>query len=247
MKKIRIFKSLVVMSCFVLCQAVCAGENTGNIINPDAQLDGGEIRDSDPIGEDHDGVPEIDVDKDIDWSEDEADGDHAENPGMHDGYYNEVGGARFYTEHDINQWLIPDEESWGLIDFDVEQMLTDLWCQDGGRVFEDDIGFAYSDRDEWIKSIRFEAPDPVLDSMFHWVDITYSENGIERHTYIRIYECPPATANNKADFYLLTNHNYWCIYKDLAPLILLAIEKMENNPWGSVLNDLNLNCNFWCG
>ena len=245
MGKTKIFLSLVALICF--CLTACASEKTdNNSSSPEAQLDAAEIRDDDPIGEDHDGVPEIDVDQDIDWSEDEQDGDHAENPGMHDGYYHEVGGARFYTEHDINQWLKPDEQSWGLTDFDIEQMLIDLWCQDEGRVVGNGMGYSYSNGSDVVKSIYFDMPDSGNDNMFHRVTLVYSKDGVEYTTSIQIYECPPPTAGNKGEFYQILDNYYYFVDDDLAPLILLAIEEMDTNHHGSVLDDLGLNENFFC-
>lgn len=242
MRQTRIFIGLAAMM-IGFCLTACASENTDNIINPDAQLDGAKIRDSDPIGEDHDGVPEIDVDKDIDWSEDELDGDHAENPGMHDGYYHEVGGARFYTEHDINQWLKPDNKYPRYLDFDIGQMLIDLWCQDGGGIIENNVGFSYTDGEEWTKGVWFEVPDADNDRLYHMVTIMNVYDGVEYTTSISMNDCPgPYTET----YYSILNNYTHIIHKDLAPLILLAIEKMDANPYDGALNDLNLNENFQC-
>ncbi len=241
MRQTRIFIGLAAMM-ICLSLTACASENTDNIINPDAQLDGGEIRDSDPIGEDHDGVPEIDVDKDIDWSEDELDGDHAENPGMHDGYYHEVGGARFYTEHDINRWLKPNERHPEFTDFDIGQMLIDLWCQDGGGIIENNVGFSYTNGEEWTKGLWFEVPDADNSSLYHMATIMIAYNGIEYTTSIRMYDCPKP----ENGYYYILDGYYDGIHPDMAPLILLAIEKMDANPYDGALNDLNLNENFQC-
>ena len=246
MGKTKIFLSLVALICF--CLTACASEKTdNNSSSPEAQLDAAEIRDDDPIGEDHDGVPEIDVDQDIDWSEDEQDGDHAENPGMHDGYYHEVGGARFYTEHDINQWLKPNDRHSELTDFNIEQMLIDIWCENGGGLIENKVGFSYTNGEEWAKGIWFEDPDVDSENVFHKVTIMYSSGGVEYTTAIKIHDYPkPFPDYWSTDYYYVLDQYYHGIHADMAPLILLAIEKMEANPYDGVLNDLNLDENFYC-
>ncbi len=243
MRKTKIFMSLVAAILICFCLTACASEKTdNNSSSPEAQLDAAEIRDDDPIGEDHDGVPEIDIDQDIDWSEDEQDGDHAENPGMHDGYYHEVGGARFYTEHDINQWLKPNDRHPEYTDFNIEQMLIDLWCQNGGGLFENDVGFSYTNGEEWTKGIWFEVPDANNGSLYHMVTIMVTHNGIKYTTAIRMYDCPRPDGG----YYHILDGYHDGIHPDMAPLILLAIEKMDANPYDGVLNDLNLDENFYC-
>jgi hypothetical protein len=73
--------------------------------------------------------------------------------------------------------------------------------------------------------------------------ILYVEDGIEYTTAIRIYNCPGPYGE---EYYSILNNYTHIIHRDLAPLILLAIEKMEANPYDGVLNDLNLNENFYC-
>lgn len=264
MRKTKIFMSLVAAILICFCLTACASEKTDNSSSspeaqldaveirdddsssPEAQLDAAEIRENNPVGEDHDGVPEIDIDQDIDWSEDEQDENHAENPGMHDGYYHEVGGARFYTEHDINQWLKPDERHPELTDFDIEQMLIDLWCQNGGGLIENDVGFSYTNREEWAKGIWFEVPDENGKNTFHMATILYAHNGVEYTTSIRIYNYPQPISEHSTEYYAIMDQYYRCIHSDMAPLILLAIERMEADPYDGVLNDLNLDENFCC-
>ena len=233
-----------------LSQTAFASEKTDYIISPDAQLDAVEVHDDDnqgdPNARDHDKIPDVSIDQDVDWSQDESEEETYENPGMHDGYYNEVGGARFYTEHDINQWLKPDEDSWGVIDFDIEQMLTDLWCQDGGEIHTDNWGYFCVIDGDLAKGVWFDMPDSINDNMFHEVNVIYNDEGTQYVTHIQIRECPPMTANYKGDFYLILDHYRYVAYKDLAPLILLAIEEMDVNLQCSVLNDLDLNDNFYC-
>ena len=169
-----------------------------------------------------------------------------QNPGTHGGYLHEVGGARFYTEHDINQWLRQDPDNPDYTDFDIEQMLIDLWCQDGGGLIENNVGYSFTNGEEWTKGIWFEDSDTDHENAFHMVTILYSINGEEYTTPIRIYEYPWPFLNHCKDYYFVLDQYYKYIHKDMAPLILLAIERMEANPHDGVLNDLNLNENFYC-
>ena len=208
--------SLVALICF--CLTACASENTDdNSSSPEAQLDAAEIRDDDPIGEDH------------------------------DGYYHEVGGARFYTEHDINRWLKPNDRHPELTDFNIEQMLIDIWCENGGGLIENKVGFSYTNGEEWAKGIWFEDPDVDSENVFHKVTIMYSSGGVEYTTAIKIHDYPkPFPDYWSTDYYYVLDQYYHGIHADMAPLILLAIEKMEANPYDGVLNDLNLDENFYC-
>ncbi len=170
-----------------------------------------------------------------------------QNPGTHGGYLHEVGGARFYTEHDINQWLKPNDRHPELTDFDIGQMLIDIWCENGGGLIENKVGFSYTNGEEWANGIWFEVPDVDSENVFHMVTIMYSSGGVEYTTAIRIYDYPkPFPDYWSTDYYYVLDQYYHGIHADMAPLILLAIERMEANPHDGVLNDLNLNENFYC-
>lgn len=239
------------------------GEEIDNDALPDIDVDGGavwtdsnpesvpepepepEVLEPEPEPEVLEPEPETEPESVIPEPEPEPEPEY-QNPGTHSGYLNVVGDARFYTEHDINQWLRQDSDNPDYTDFDIEQMLIDLWCQDGGGLIENNVGYSFTDGEEWTKGIWFEASDADHENAFHMVTILYSVNGKEYTTPIRIYEYPWPFLNHCKDYYFVLDQYYKYIHKDMAPLILLAIERMEANPHDGVLNDLNLNENFYC-
>ena len=53
-------------------------------------------------------------------------------------------------------------------------------------------------------------------------------------------------AENKEQYYSIMDNYTHIIHVDLAPLMLYAIEQMEENPRSGALNDLDLGDNFYC-
>lgn len=245
MRKMKIFVSIVAILCLVFSLSACAGEKSDE---PEGQLDTIDIRDGDGDG---DTAPEIKPDPGVD--DDEGDpggatntGDEGEvSPGTHDGYYHEVNGVGFYTEHDINQWLVPNDEHPEYLNFDIGQMLYDIWCEDGGGILENDVGFSYTNGSDSsiAKGVWFEVPDADNASLYHMATIFYSCDGVEYTTAIRMYTCTPKPSGG---YYYVMDQWYRVIHPDMAPLILLAVERMEANPQNSVLSDLPLGDNFYC-
>ena len=246
MRKMKIFVSIVAILCLIFSLSACAG---GKSDEPEGQLDAIDVQDGEGEG---DVIPDVVPDPGVD--DDEGDsggathsGDEGEvSPGTHDGYYHEVNGVGFYTEHDINQWMKPDEVHPEMLDFDVGQMLYDLWCEDGGGILENDVGFSYVNGSNSSKGVWFEVPDSDGPNTYHMVTVFYNCDGVEYTTAIRIYNYPKPLADHKTEFCFVMNGYYRAISTDMAPLILLAIERMEANPQGGVLDDLPLGDNFYC-
>ena len=251
------------VAAYIIIQPGTSSENGVAETEVEAQLAGIEVIDDN--GEqkvDNDALPDINVDSGTVWTDSGTDSESEvpepesvvsepepeyQNPGTHGGYLHEVGGARFYTEHDINQWLKPNDRHPELTDFNIGQMLIDIWCENGGGLIENKVGFSYTNGEEWAKGIWFEVPDVDSENVFHMVTIMYSSGGVEYTTAIRIYDYPkPFPDYWSTDYYYVLDQYYHGIHADMAPLILLAIEKMEANPYDGVLNDLNLNENFYC-
>ena len=241
------------VAAYIIIQPGTSPEN--GVAGTEAQLAGVEVVDNNGEHVDNDALPDISVDSGTVWTDSEVSNPEPEpesvisepepeyqNPGTHGGYLHEVGGARFYTEHDINQWLRPDEDYPEYLDFDIEQMIIDIWCENGGGIIENKVGFSYTNGEDWTRGIWFEVPDSDNDRLYHIATILYVEDGIEYTTSIRMYDCPKP----EGGYYYVLNNWVHVIHPDMAPLILLAIEKMEANPYDGVLNDLNLNENFYC-
>ena len=171
---------------------------------------------------------------------------HITSPGTHDGYYHEVGNAGFYTKHDLNKWLKPHDVDPTMYDFDIGQMLYDIWCVDGGGIFENNVGFSYTNGDEWTKGLWVEVPDEDSDRVFHSATVYYDYGGGRYTTNITIYRYPKPFKENKTKYCYILDKYYRSMHTDLAPLILLAVERMEENPQSGALNDLDLGDNFYC-
>ena len=239
------------VAAYIIIQPGTSPEN--GVAETEAQLAGVEVVDNNGEHVDNDALPDISVDSGAVWTDSEVSNPEPEsvisepepeyqNPGTHGGYLHNVGGARFYTEHDINQWLRPDEDYPEYLDFDIEQMIIDIWCENDGGIIENKVGFSYTNGEDWTRGIWFEVPDSDNDRLYHMATILYVEDGIEYTTSIRMYDCPKP----EGGYYYVLNNWVHVIHPDMAPLILLAIEKMEANPYDGALNDLNLNENFYC-
>lgn len=261
MKKTKIFAIIMVIS---LCLSACGGVNSGAIEESSSMTESqpsiaddvvmsnaGVIQDNnnegDDLAGDHDGLPEVGIDQDVDWSnvetvesdngsgnENESDVDEfVENPGIHDGYLHEVGGARFYTEHDINQWLRPDEDNPQYLAFDIRQMFIDILGY--GAIYNGstcDGGY--------FGSVQIEDPDPTYNMMCHTVTVNLPNpwRSISR----TMYDCPPP---NEKDYYLVMEDYLYGIHRDLAALLLYTVEQMVANPDGyDAVGDLSLNNNY---
>ena len=105
------------------------------------------------------------------------------------------------------------------------------------------IGFSYTLDGDSTKGVWFDSPDPDNDRMYHAVTVWYKVNGSEHTTTTRIYDCPPPYGE---EYYSIMDNYTHIIHRDLAPLVLYAIEQMEANPRGGALNDLDLGRNFYC-
>lgn len=214
--------------------------------NNEVSPEGGSNNEVSPdVGSNNSGSPDGDTNQDTDLSEGSAAEDPAKTNTVSDGHHHEVGGATFYTEHDLNQWLVPNERNPEYLNFDIGQMLIDLWCQDGGGIFENKVGFSYVKKGEYdAKGVWFQVPDSDSENIFHRVNIMIARNGTEYTNSITIYEYPKPFKDHADEYYNIMDQYYHSIHRDLAPLILYTIEQMEIDPSHDPLSDLNLNENF---
>ena len=158
------------------------------------------------------------------------------------GYRHEVGGAVFYTKHDLNKYLSPDADYPQYFDFVFDSLLYDMWCTNGGGILENRVGYSYSDGNDVTRGLWVDAPDSENDRLYHAVTVLRKVDGTEYTTSIRMYNCPrPDTGY----YYIMNNYTHG-IHPDMAALILYALEQMEENPRNGALNDLGLNDNFYC-
>lgn len=161
-----------------------------------------------------------------------------QNPGTHGGYLHEVDGARFYTEHDINQWLRPDEDYPEYFDFDIYQMLVDIWCEDGGNILGTSNGYCRVDGGHAQEAIWFATPDPINSRLFHVFEVGLDNEIIS----VEMHDCPGPYG---VDYYSILDGYSHLLHKELAELILYAAEQTvaAGSP-REALSGLNLGTNF---
>ena len=246
------------VAAYIIIQPGTSSENGVAETEVEAQLAGVEIVDHTGEEEhvDYDALPDIDVDSGAVWTDSsnpepvpepesvtsvsEPEPEY-QNPGTHGGYLHEVGGARFYTEHDINQWLRPDEDYPEYFDFDIYQMLVDLWCEDGGEIYTASDGYTRVDGGHTQEAIWFEMHDEKNDRLFHEVKMeTKDQDGIIINSIV-MHDCPRPEGGY---YYILDEWNH-VLHPDLAPLILLAAEQtVATGSPREALSGLNLGTNF---
>ena len=238
------------VAAYIIIQPGTSPEN--GVAGTEAQLAGVEVVDNNGEHVDNDALPDISVDSGAVWTDSEVSNPEPEsvisepepeyqNPGTHGGYLHEVGGARFYTEHDINQWLIPDEKYPEYFNFDIYQMLVDIWCEDGGGIYQVIDGFAYTNGvDFFTKGIGFKELDDENSKLYRCVKFTYAGEEVS----IVMHDC----SRPEGDYYCILGgpEHEWIygIHPDLAPLILFAAEQMVAGSPCEALSGLNLGTNF---
>lgn len=276
MMKIKLFLSFAVVATLYLAITACTGENNSqqaiqdfndgsqneqeeSVIMPfeddgddDGQAerdrrdweDAGNIPDEGtrigPIDNEDDGQAERDRQDQEDL---ERERQEREKQEQQSGYRHEVGGTTFYTKHDLSKYLSPNERYPQYYDFVFDTLLQDIWCANGGGFMENSAGYSYSDGNDITRGLWVEVPDSENDRLYHMVTILYKVDGVEYKTSIRIYDCPGPYNEN---YYSIMYNYTHIIHKDMAPLILYALEQMEENPRNGALNDLGLNDNFYC-
>lgn len=274
MKKTKIFAIIMVIS---LCLSACGGANSGaieesslmtesqpSIADDVVMSNAGVIQDNnnegDDLAGDHDGLPEVGIDQDVDWgtetettaeaAESEADeveqtdgvdesdvDEFVENPGVHNGYLHEVGGARFYTEHDLSQWLRPNEKYPQHLDFDIGQMIFDLY---GGNMVGSNA-YVYK-----LGEIAFSDPDKNNNNLYHTVKIVIRPDNESSEFWcqeIKMYNCPGPYITN---CYSILEDYHYLVHKDMAPIILYSFEQILRDPQYDAVGNLNLDGNFVC-
>lgn len=231
------------------------GEEIDNDALPDIDVDGGavwtdsnpesvpepepepEVLEPEPEPEVLEPEPETEPESVISESEPESEPEY-QNPGTHGGYLHEIDGARFYTQHDINQWLIPNEKHPGHFNFDIYQMLVDIWCEDGGGIYPASDGFAYTNGvDFFTKGIGFKELDDKNSRLYRGVKFTYEGEEVS----IVMRDCPGPYITET--YSVLDGYSY-LIHKEIAELILYAAEQMVSGSPYESLSSLNLGQNF---
>ena len=238
------------VAAYIIIQPGTSPEN--GVAETEAQLAGIEVVDNNGEHVDNDALPDISVDSGAVWTDSEVSNPEPEpesvipepesepeyqNPGTHGGYLHEVGGVRFYTEHDLRQWLKPDEDYPEYLDFDIGQMLVDIWREDGGGVLETTNGFLYTDGIDFTKGVWFEVLDDDNNRLYRSVKFA---KGLEEIS-LEMHDCPGPYG---IDYYSILDGYSHLLHKELAELILYAAEQMVAGSPYEALSGLNLGANF---
>ena len=144
-----------------------------------------------------------------------------------------VGDTTVYTEHPIERWLTPDNDDPKNAYLNLGQMLEEVWQIEGQ---DNNAGYSFYSNGE-SKWLSFDDEDD--DHIDHTVTMSWLTDGTESSVTISManyrYEDPC--------FYIVGSRIYG-IDKELAVLILLTAERIEEDPNYFTLEDLNLGTNF---
>ena len=144
-----------------------------------------------------------------------------------------VGDTTVYTEHPIERWLTPDNDDPKNAYLNLGQMLEEVWQIEGQ---ENNAGYSFYGNGE-SKWLSFDDEDDS--HIDHTVTMSWLTDGTESSVTISMtnyrYEDPR--------FYIVGSRIY-CIDKELAILILLTAERIEEDPNNFTLEDLDLGPNF---
>ena len=143
-----------------------------------------------------------------------------------------VGDTTVYTEHPIERWLTPSENPKNSY-LNLGQMLGEVWQMSG---MDNAAGYSFYDGDE-SKWLSFDDEDDS--HIDHTVTMSWLADGTESSVTISM-------ANYRDEdpcFYIVVSRIY-AIDKELAVLILLTAERIEEDPNYFTLEDLDLGPNF---
>ena len=144
-----------------------------------------------------------------------------------------VGDTTVYTEHPIERWLTPDNDDPKNAYLNLGQMLEEVWQIEGQ---ENNAGYSFYGNGE-SKWLSFDDEDDS--HIDHTVTMSWLTDGTESSVTISManyrYEDPC--------FYIVGSRIYG-IDKELAVLILLTAERIEEDPNYFTLEDLDLGPNF---
>lgn len=153
-------------------------------------------------------------------------------PGAH-GYRYEVGDTVIYTEHDLDQWLRPNNQySKPTENFLLEEMFEELFnCTVKTGT---DLSMDFFRDGEAIGGLVLDTPHPDNGALFQNVSISLrGEDGGDYYTEITIFRC----GGKLSDLYCVIRPDYFKgIPREVAPLVLLAAEIMAEEPQNGALN-----------
>ena len=143
-----------------------------------------------------------------------------------------VGDTTVYTEHDIERWLTPSESPKDSY-LNLGQMLEEVWQIEGQ---DNNAGYSFygNGGSKWLS---FDDEDDS--HINHTVTMSWLTDGTESSVTISMANYRPEDPR-----FCIVGSCIYVIDKELAVLILLTAERIEEDPNYFTLEDLNLGPNF---
>lgn len=168
--------------------------------------------------------------------------DYAQNPS---GYEHRIGDAVFYTEHDLEKYIVPKETNplhkW----LDLEAMLHDVWGDIGMLKVSD--GYVGTDGSSFTQSVGYDYIDGNNNANCNYdvKDYCFVVSGTrENHqcsTRVTIYGEERPSGN-----WLVVKDDVFGFSPDMAALLLYVLEQTESNPRSNIAGELSLPSNYEC-
>ena len=143
-----------------------------------------------------------------------------------------VGDTTVYTEHPIERWLTPSENPKNSY-LNLGQMLGEVWQMSG---MDNAAGYSFYEGDE-SKWLSFDDEDD--NHIDHTVTMSWLADGTESSVTISMANYRPEDPR-----FCIVGSCIYVIDKELAVLVLLTAERIEEDPNYFTLEDLDLGPNF---
>ena len=151
----------------------------------------------------------------------------------HGQYSYTVGDTTVYTEHDIERWLTPANNNPKNSYLNLGQMLEEVWQIEGQ---DNNVSYSFYDNGE-SRWLSFDDEDDS--HIDHTVTMGWLTDGTESSVTISM-----ANYRHEDPRFYIVGSRIYCIDKELAVLILLTAERIEEEPNYFTLEDLDLGSNF---
>ena len=155
------------------------------------------------------------------------------------GYEHHVGDAVFYTEHDLQKYIVPKETNPSHYWLDIEAMLFDVWGTNG--VTQVGNGYALSNRSSFNMAVSYFNID---DNTSNKRMVVSSTGGEEQYrSVITSWNTPKPD-----DSFLVIKGDSrgFGLTPDMAAILLFVLEQTESNPRGNIAGELGLPSNYEC-
>ena len=162
--------------------------------------------------------------------------DYAQQP---NGYEHHIGDAVFYTEHDLEKYIVPKETNplhkW----LDIETMLLDIWGANG--VSQVGNGYVLSDGSSFNMAVSyFNVDDNIANKRM----VVSSTGGVEQYRSVITSWNTPSPDDN---FLVIKGDSRgFGLTPDMAAILLYVLEQTESNPRSNIAGELSLPSNYEC-